>query len=75
MGLWENYLIYWIWVSRNFYQNAIRSNEQWLKLWDTWLKQANRHNDLKDDIDLLCSLAVIFLDRKQFLQNFMEQDI
>jgi len=41
MGLWENYLIYWIGVSRNFYENAIRSNEQWLKLWDTWLKAGN----------------------------------
>jgi hypothetical protein len=39
MGLWQNYLIYWIGVSRNFYENAIRTNEQWLKaLWDTWLK-------------------------------------
>jgi hypothetical protein len=42
MGLWQNYLIYWIGVSRNFYENAIRTNEQWLKaLWDTWLKIGN----------------------------------
>ena len=37
MGLWQNYLIYWVEVSRNFYENAIRTNEQWLKaLWDPW---------------------------------------
>ena len=42
MGLWENYLIYWIGVSRNFYENAIRTNEQWFKaLWDPWLKAGN----------------------------------
>jgi len=30
-------LIYWVEVSRNFYENAIRTNEQWLKaLWDQW---------------------------------------
>jgi len=28
--------------SRNFYENAIRTNEQWLKaLWDPWLKARN----------------------------------
>ena len=42
MGLWQNYLVYWIEVSRNFYENAIRTNEQWLKaLWDPWLKARN----------------------------------
>ena len=41
MGLWENYLIYWIGVSRNFYENTIRINEQWPKLWDTWFKVGN----------------------------------
>ena len=42
MGLWQNYLIYWIEVSRNFYENAIRTNEQCLKaLWDPWLKPGN----------------------------------
>jgi len=38
MGLWQNYLIYWIEVSRNFYENAIKTNEQWFKLWDPWFK-------------------------------------
>jgi hypothetical protein len=32
IGLWQNYLIYWIEVSRNFYENAIKTNDQWLKL-------------------------------------------
>jgi hypothetical protein len=42
MGLWQNYLIYWTQVSRNFYENAVRTNEQWLKaLWDLWLKAGN----------------------------------
>jgi len=41
MGLWQNYLTYWIEVSRNFYENAIRTNEQWFKLWDPWLKARN----------------------------------
>jgi len=42
MGLWQNYLGYWIQVSRSFYENAIRTNEQWLKaLWDPWLKARN----------------------------------
>jgi hypothetical protein len=35
MGLWQNYLVYWIEVSRNFYENAIRFNKQWFKaFWD-----------------------------------------
>jgi len=29
--VWQNYLINWIEVSRNFYENAIKTNEQWLK--------------------------------------------
>jgi hypothetical protein len=37
--VWQNYLKYWIEVSRNFYENAVRTNEQWLKaIWDLWLK-------------------------------------
>ncbi|MGA9153562.1 MAG: hypothetical protein WBZ36_23530, partial [Candidatus Nitrosopolaris sp.] len=36
MGLWQNYLVYWIEVSRNFYY------EKWLKaLRDPWLKARN----------------------------------
>jgi hypothetical protein len=42
VSLWRNYLIYWIEVSRNFYENAIRTNEQWLKaLWYPWFKAGN----------------------------------
>ena len=42
LGLWEDYLIYWIEASRNLYENAIRTNEQWLKtLRDTWFKVGN----------------------------------
>jgi hypothetical protein len=29
--VWETYLINWFEVSRSFYENAIRINEQWLK--------------------------------------------
>jgi hypothetical protein len=40
--LWQNYLMEWIVVNRNFYENAIKTNEQWLKaLWDPWLKAGN----------------------------------
>jgi len=32
----------WTEVNRNFYEDAIRTNEQWLKaLWDPWLKAGN----------------------------------
>ena len=44
MGLWQNYLTYWIEVSRNFYENAIRTNEQWLK----WHEMAKRAISDKD---------------------------
>jgi hypothetical protein len=40
--VWQNYLKYWIEVSRNFYENAIRMNEQWFKaFWAPWLKAGN----------------------------------
>ena len=43
MGLWQNYLMYWNEVTRNFYENAIKTNEQWFKaLWDPWLKAGNQ---------------------------------
>jgi len=46
MGLWQSYLTYWIEVSRNFYENAIRSNEQWLKATGTYgLKQETHHKE------------------------------
>ena len=49
MALWQNYLIYWIEVSRHFYENAIITNEQWLKaLWDTWLKVGNPHKEKQE---------------------------
>jgi len=42
MALWQNYLIYWIEMSRNFYENAVRTNEQWLKaFWDPWSNAGN----------------------------------
>ena len=34
----QNYLIYWIEVNRNLYENAIKTNGQWLKaIWDLCL--------------------------------------
>jgi hypothetical protein len=43
---WQNYLEYWNGVNRNFYENAIKTNEQWLKaLWDPWLKQETNHKE------------------------------
>jgi hypothetical protein len=42
LNLWQNYLTYWIEASRNFYENAIRTNEQWLKaIWEPWLNVIN----------------------------------
>jgi hypothetical protein len=42
MGLWQNYLIYWIEVNRNFYENAVKTNAQWLKaIWDPSFKTGN----------------------------------
>jgi hypothetical protein len=42
IGIWQNYLKYWIEVNRNFYENGIKANEQWLKtLWEPWLKAGN----------------------------------
>jgi len=33
------FLIYWIEVNKNFYENAIKTNEQSFKaFWDLWLK-------------------------------------
>jgi len=43
VGLWQNYLIGWNEVNRNFYGNAIKTNEQWFKaFWDPWLKAGRR---------------------------------
>ena len=39
ISLWQNYLKYWMDVNRNFYENAIKTNEQSFKtFWDLWLK-------------------------------------
>jgi hypothetical protein len=46
LNLWQNYLTYWIEVSRNFYENAIETNEQWLKaLCDPWLGRNSPHRE------------------------------
>jgi hypothetical protein len=35
--LWQNYLINWIETSREYYEYAIKANEQWLKVsWNLW---------------------------------------
>jgi hypothetical protein len=50
--VWQNYLIYWIEVTRNFYENAVRTNEQWLKaLWEAWLKAGNPSQRQKVKVD------------------------
>jgi len=42
VGQWQNYLMEWIEVNRDFYENAIKTNEQWLKaLWYPWLRGGN----------------------------------
>jgi hypothetical protein len=43
VGLWQNYLLYWIELNRNFYENTIRTNDQWLKaMWNPYLNAGNR---------------------------------
>ena len=32
IAVWQNYLIYWIEMNRNFYENAIKTNEQSFKV-------------------------------------------
>jgi hypothetical protein len=40
MGLWQNYYINWIEMSRAYYENAIKLNEHWIKaFWDPWLRK------------------------------------
>jgi hypothetical protein len=42
IALWQNHLTRWIDVNSNFYENAIKTNEQWLKaLWYPWLRGGN----------------------------------
>lgn len=41
IGFWQTYFINWIEASRGFYENAIKTNERWLKaFWDPWLRSA-----------------------------------
>jgi hypothetical protein len=43
IGLWQNYLTHWIEVNRNFYQNAVKTNEQSFKaFWDLWLGRSKK---------------------------------
>ena len=45
IDVWQNYLTYWMEVSRNFYENAVRTNEQWLKAGTRGLKQEIHHKE------------------------------
>jgi hypothetical protein len=41
LEFWENYLVNWIQVNRGFYENAIKVNEYWFKVfWEPWLRAA-----------------------------------
>ena len=38
---WQNYLVNWIQVNRGFYENAIKVNEYWFKVfWEPWFRVA-----------------------------------
>src|SRR5215469_780317 len=40
--IWQNYLIYWIEANRYFYENYVRTNDEWFKaFWDPWSKAGN----------------------------------
>jgi hypothetical protein len=41
LEFWQNYLINWIQASRGIYENAIKANEYWLKVfWEPWFRAA-----------------------------------
>jgi hypothetical protein len=41
LEFWQNYLVNWIQVNRGFYENAIKVNEYWFKVfWEPWLRAA-----------------------------------
>jgi hypothetical protein len=38
LEFWQNYFINWIQASSGFYENAIKANEYWFKVfWEPWL--------------------------------------
>ena len=41
LEFWQNYLVNWIQVNRGFYENAIKVNEYWFKVfWEPWHRAA-----------------------------------
>ena len=41
LEFWQNYLVNWIQVNRGFYENAIKVNEYWFKVfWEPWFRAA-----------------------------------
>jgi hypothetical protein len=39
LEFWQKYLINWIQASRGIYENTIKANEYWFKVfWDPWLR-------------------------------------
>jgi hypothetical protein len=39
LAFWQNYLINWIQASRGFYENSIKANEYWFKVfWEPYLR-------------------------------------
>jgi hypothetical protein len=57
MDSWQRYLLNLIHASKGFYENAMKSNEYWLKaFWDPWLRvvtstrQRNKEGRIKTNI-------------------------
>jgi hypothetical protein len=41
LEFWQNYLTNWIQASRGIYENTIKSNEYWFKVfWEPWFRAA-----------------------------------
>ena len=41
LELWQNYLVNWIQANRGIYENAIKVNEYWFKVfWEPWFRAA-----------------------------------
>jgi len=41
LEFWQNYLVNCVQVNRGFYENAIKVNEYWFKVfWEPWLRAA-----------------------------------
>jgi hypothetical protein len=49
LAFWQNYLINWIQASRGFYENSIKANEYWFKVfWGPYLRSTTGDAEQKE---------------------------